>query len=438
MRNNSGQGVLAVMILVVLVGVIMGTVLVFMTGSESRFRVLSAQNAKAFYAAEAGIDFIVYRLNLTNGTTYPYSIIDVSLGSAVFDVSIETTSIENRFKINSIGYYPDRTAAKTKRGIECFLQFSGGEADTVWDYAVCSKTDIIMFNSATTQSTPTANQGHIRTNGNIELKNSSIVNGDAIATGTVDIKDSALVTGEVVEGADALTFPTIDTSGLEDDATAASYDTTWTGASTFVLSYINTTITRTYFYKSGHFRITYSTITFNTYLKVGSSGGNKDFTIEDSVVYLSSTAVYGNFTITGRSVVYLNGTVYSTGDITFDDDAELEGQYRSMFTNDQITFDGDSKVHNTLLMTAAAGNSILLKNGAEAQSVVCYAPEGDIEIQNDAVLSGSIVGNVTNVKNSAQIRLDEEVEEKYDVPTGGGLGGGTENTYFVTWEEYKP
>lgn len=121
MRNQRGMTLVMAMALALVLG-ILGYALVQVAQYETRFMVKGTKSDAAFYLANAGIEYAIYKIR--NAENYSGSE-TVILGDGVF-VSSTTALGNDEYEITSTGYIPDETNPKEKRTIKAKVTRTGG------------------------------------------------------------------------------------------------------------------------------------------------------------------------------------------------------------------------------------------------------------------------------------------------------------------------
>ncbi len=189
--------------------------------------------------------------------------------------------------------------------------------------------------------------------------------------------------------------------------------------------------------------------------KAGAADGGEmgDYVLSGSDTdSLGPIKINGNMTIQGTSLLTINGTIWVTGNIVFQNSAvlQLSADYGDMsavlIADGTITVQNSFKIcgsegynsstaacnaSNTtylLLLSANTGNpAISLNNGSTMRAIV-YAAQGVLEIQNNAVVVEA-TGYGLTIENNAQLIYETGL---INMSFSAGPGGGWEIT---DWKE---
>ncbi len=217
-------------------------------------------------------------------------------------------------------------------------------------------------------------EADIHTNGDIEIKGNSYVDGDVNASGTIDVLPDSTVTGDINEGVEAIEFPTIIAQIQEDKAKAGG---TYTG----------------------------------------------DYTLDGGTNQLGPLYIDGKLDVSGDGVLELTGTVYVTGDVDINHteitgfgDIATEGN----FALNNYSINVDTPEILPLLMSVNQNMSINHDDygGNPGTFAIMYAPNGTIDL-NNVELTGSIAAKLVVIV-SAFINYPAEMRGRADLP-GAGL-----------------
>jgi cytoskeletal protein CcmA (bactofilin family) len=150
------------------------------------------------YACDAGVEEAIWRLE--QGQT---SVPQFTLNDNTIDVAVQDLGGGN-YDITSVATGSDGSSIT----VESTVQVTSGGGQSVFDYAAISiNGNIRLDNDASIYSSP-ANDGDVyATGGNVDLNNTSSIDGDATATGTIDVASGASIGGTQTAGADP--FPNL-------------------------------------------------------------------------------------------------------------------------------------------------------------------------------------------------------------------------------------
>lgn len=365
MKRPDESGFIMALALVVLV---IGSIVIVpgMSTASSLLKVnqISESNTDATYAAEAGLNYVMWKFNNGSPPTFPLTLpgningLTVTITEAIPAVQASAFSIKYTLKSAAM-------EATVTRG-SVMAQVINNTGASPFHYGlVALNGDIIMSNSTQITSTP-AGHGDVFANGNIYCHNSSIIRGSAGATGTID---SSHVTGSSSPNQLAKAFEDMDMSWYLNKANL--------GGSTG-----SVTIWAANNYNLGPKHITGD-------LNIGQSTVNLN-----GVVWVDGSVDINNFSrITGTSYIVANGSISVSNYSSF-------GGYPTLISNN--------------------GN-ITLSNNAAVGSL--YAPKGTVYISNYATADGSIVAKSIQMANSASVNYP--VNLATNPPPGFSGGGGS-------------
>lgn len=432
--QQKGQALLLAMIMLAVGGLIIGPVVGLVTTGLIAGQKIEITN-KEYYAADAGIEKSIQWLRtegMEEGDTYavlpPFSIQSYSVGVSITKLETPeyaysvTSTAGNAQVVANILYTP--------------------EIIGVFDSAVTALDgNVIIENNAQVVSAPETGEGNILANGNIEIGNNAVIDGDATATGS--ISGDQFVAGDTNAGQPPIVFAEVDINpyilaaqAAEEVASPTESASNWEDGGTIpsarrlsgtlqlakkgdnLTSNANLTIT-------GDFNLgTDKTVVINGDLYVHGNldiGKNSSLTIHGNLhiggdVYLDNPAasleiddacyVGGNFVSSnGTSVLFSDESVtYIGGYATLYNNNTLTGT-ATIVVNGNIDIQYNTEVGsappNSPLIISVEGNVNLENNGAVEGYF--YVPEGHIEIANNASVDGAVVGQSVTVNQNAEV-----------------------------------
>ncbi|MFH1783611.1 MAG: hypothetical protein ABH868_01745 [bacterium] len=171
--RNSEKGQMMVLSIVLMsVLLVVGAALVFISAHDKKQLVRSSQKTKAFYVADAGVEYAVYRL-LSSANTFTVVSTVLPAAEGTFDVTVGTTAIANRYQISSTGYYPDSFSTKASSSISA--KVVRDPAAPVFDYAY------FINNWGWYWGRDITSNGDVRSNGRFDFRQGPRVNGHIYA-----------------------------------------------------------------------------------------------------------------------------------------------------------------------------------------------------------------------------------------------------------------
>ncbi len=177
-KKNSEKGqIMVIGILSIAVLLVIGGTLVFVAVNDRIQSVRSEQATKAFYVADAGIEYAIYRLR-SSSATFIASNTSIPNTDGTFDVSVSTTDIVNRYQIASTGHYPDASEARVNRNIS--VKIARDPPAQVFDYSY------FINNWGWYWGRDITANGDVRSNGRFDFVNGPRVNGHIYAGLEID------------------------------------------------------------------------------------------------------------------------------------------------------------------------------------------------------------------------------------------------------------
>jgi|GEM_PF-1537884 len=270
-------------------------------------------------------------------------------------------------------------------------------------------------------------EGSVHANGSIHASPGyGRVTGSLEACGTVYANPSTTTVGAVVPGAESVEMPDFTAVAAEIRPARPGLPAqtgTVTNLGAGKLPWGETQVFNNYTVTAGSTTVDCSTATINnTFYSAGSLNitgrailnnlntlyVNGDLTIGNQAVLTGNVVVNGNVKIGGGSpVCVLNGNIYATGNITFDNTYMGAG---SLYAGGDITFSGGSVTHTGTIFAEgklnmgnsftgagnlfAGGNITFNGNGmqmTQTQSVCVYSARGDIYmVTGDTTVTGVV------------------------------------------------
>lgn len=155
-----------------------------------------------------------------------------------------------------------------------------------------------------------------------------------------------------------------------------------------------------------------------------------------SATTLGPCYVDGDLSITINHSVALTGTLFVTGKLTMENNTALVGCLPvyvggDFYMSNNAILGDSTTVHSPFIYAPGPGTVTINNNGASSNAVV-YAPNRNITLTNNAIISGSIIGNSNMVINNAIVTY-----VRVTLPAGLDLGVSGLGWIAVTnsWEE---
>lgn len=196
-KSEQGSFLIGALVFVIILGIVIFSVTTLVT-SQNRAQVQSAQERKAFYAAETGIEYAVAAIK--DSCDWRASVSNSSVGDGEFSIKVDDentmASFGDTILVTSTGYYRN-----IQRTLQLYLlQFNNGPA---LDYVVLADDDIDF------SSGKAIIDGNLHANGELAIGSNYIINGSVSqAPPVVDMpiidwdffKNEASNLGQYVEG----------------------------------------------------------------------------------------------------------------------------------------------------------------------------------------------------------------------------------------------
>jgi hypothetical protein len=133
---------------------------------------------------------------------------------------------------------------------------------------------------------------------------------------------------------------------------------------------------------------------------------------------ITESGSYQEIKLGNNEIIEIDGdiTLYITGDVELDNNAEIiitEGSSLTLYIGNSFTMSNGGKINNQtekppnciVYSTATSEVDYLFDNTGTYHGAI-YAPNANIEINNNAVFYGSILGKELKVDNSAEVYAD--------------------------------
>lgn len=362
--------VATIFFLVVSVTIIFGLV-----GPVVRQQKMSTQlilSRQSYFLAEAGIEDVVFRLK--SGTTVGTSEVLTLNGSSATTVTTDTSDGK---EVTASGIVQAMT-----RKIKTNLILGEGVA---FHYGIqVGNGGFVLSNNAGVN-------GNVYSNGSITGQNGSFITGDALAVGTIT---GVNVSGDTETGVEPTVFP-----------------------------------------------ITNEQIT-NWKSEAEAGGTVSDQVLSGTTNTLGPKKISGNLTVDNNGRLNVTGTLWVTGNVVLANNAEIRLSSSYGSGDGVIVVDGTTTLSNgaimegsgttgsyiMLLTTSNSSSAVVLSNNAGG--VIVYAPNGTIQISNNASLN-QLTAQTVSLSNNAVIDYEQGLMD-------AGFTNGPSGGYDVTsWKEVQ-
>ncbi len=377
-REQKGQALVAVLILLLLGGLVAAPVLEFVgTGVDTN--AVYEEDMNELYAADGGIEDAIRQI-IADAEELPgdgepawsYQIADIN-GKEV-DIII-TYVDDTTYRITSTA----TTDEESSTTIESYLISSDGIS--IFDNAITSLNgDITLSGNSEVTSSPTSGEGNIFANGEIYLGGNARIRGDGTATLDIHLSGNAQIEGDETEGAAPLTPPEIDSA---------------------------------------------------TYLEEAELGGihSGNLSISGNGYYdLGPLHITGNLSISGNYIVRLEGTVYVDGTISMSGNTRIEGGY-SILAEGNISITGNSKLDLDNIPFVFSTEGDIYISGNNWTSAVVYAPNGNVNLTGNSKIYGAVCGLGVTGSGNNKIEYPLGLGDIEALPNVGG-----DDYQIRTWE----
>lgn len=393
---------------------------------------------QALNLAEAGIERSLYQLNYGVGSGYTGEV-NFNFGGGVTDITVATIS-GSRKRATATSYVPDKANPRARRVVET-------------EFNVTST--VIAFNYGVQVGA-----------GGLEMDNNARVNGSVYSNGIIDGANGARITGDAYSaGATGRIFDRLQIDGnghahtinlnvgIGGSAYGYNLDQVTVGGNALAYSISNCTIggnasyttktsctiggTQTTPY-SGEpdppildFPISDSQI--NDWKTQAAGGGtiSGNYTLTNGATgSLGPRKITGNLTLSNNAILTLTGPLWVVGTVSVSNNAIIRLDPGYGDTSEVIISDNSVDVSNNAIFQKAGLNSYILmittKTGSDAfevsnnaDSLIVYAPNGGVEISNNAILR-EVTAYELELENNSQVTYETGLA---DVEFSGGPGG---------------
>jgi cytoskeletal protein CcmA (bactofilin family) len=377
-REQKGQALVAVLILLLLGGLVTAPVVTFVgTGVDTG--AVYEEDMDELYAADGGIEDAIRQiiagaaeLPSPDDPVWSYQTADIN-GK---EVEVIITYIDDTtYKVTSTA----STDADSSTTIESYVTSSGGSS--IFDNAITALNgNITLGGNAKVTSSPASGEGNIFANGDIDLSGNAKVEGDGTATGEISTSGNSQIEGDETEGAIPLTPPDIDST---------------------------------------------------PYLQEAELGGiyEGDLSLSGNGYYdLGPLHITGNLSISGNRRVRLGGTVYVDGTITMSGNTRIEGGYTIVAEN-SISLTGNSKLDLEDIPFVFSTDGNITTTGNNWTSAVVYAPNGHVNMSGNSRIYGAVLGLSITGSGNNKIEYPLGLGDSETLPSVG------DGSYHIrTWE----
>src|SRR3989344_308089 len=377
LKNERGIIALLITVVVMFIGIVLiiSMIFIFLNRLESARNI--EMSAKAYFAAEAGIeDALLRELNpvLTPGIP-PY----------VLNVGDTYTTIDKSETLNSVTIDSNGNASNRERSLRVVIGVD--PAGTTFSFAAQ-----IGDRGLTMASGSTVN-GQVYSNDNVVGASNTRITGDAYAVGTIS-SPNPVVEGTRNEGADFIPLPPFDEVGWAEKANIN-----------------NDPIIGDLALGSGPATLGPRKIEGNLTLNTGA-----ELTITGPL------HITGDFTMEQNSEIYLDESFESDGTVVF-----VEGVIIFMSNTQIFGTTADPKGYLLFASTAMGNNAIELNSNAHQEGTM-YAVNGDVYINSLGDVT-ALIGKGVVLESNAKINFDLGLIT-YTFTTGGQGSYG-----IIKWEE---
>ncbi len=330
----------------------------------------------AFNMAESGFDKAYYDVKNSAITTFPYTGSYTSMNSGSFrgGYQVTVTDVGNSIrKIEVTGYSPAQTSsteAVEQRSLIGYMQLP---TSTAFDYAAFGSKEITINGNATIDSYNASAGAYSSTSAG----SSGTIGTNGTTSGKISLEGNASVKGNAKSGVGSTPATVITTSG---NASLTGTKTALTSAKTMT--------------------VYTSSITSSGALNLN---GNTTTTLAAGTYRYSSLKINGNARLNATGKV----TIYVDGEITLNGNG--------------VTTASNNPANMTIYGTT---NAKVTLNGNNSYYGAVYAPLAEFEVNGNAKVYGSVIGNDLEINGNAKIH--------YDTSLGGG---GSSSTSLLSWQE---
>jgi len=377
LKNERGIIALLITVVVMFIGIVLiiSMIFIFLNRLESARNI--EMSAKAYFAAEAGIeDALLRELNptLTPGIT-PY----------VLNVGDAYTTIDKSETLNTVTIDSNGNASNRERSLRVVIGVD--PAGTTFSFAAQ------IGDRGLTMASGSSVNGQVYSNADVVGASNTRITGDAYAVDTIS-SPNPVVEGTRNEGADFIPLPPFDEEGWAEKANIN-----------------NDPIAGDLTLGSGPATLGPRKIEGNLTLSTGA-----ELTITGPL------HVLGNFTMEQNSEIYLDENFESDGTVVF-----VEGVIIFMSNTQIFGTSADPKGYLLFVSTAMGNNAIELNSNASQEGTM-YAVNGDVYINSLGDIT-ALIGKGVVLESNAEINFDLGLIT-YTFTTGGQGSYG-----IIKWEE---
>jgi len=306
------------------------------------------------YAADAGVEDAFWKLNNDLPSSYPHSYqITDNINNNTVAVTIEQVGIA--YKITSIAIMDSSSSTMIESYVVPIF--------SIVDFAAASLNgDLTIKGTATIDSEPEPDEANIYANGDINLNGNVEVFGDAVATGSINMVGGAYISGDTLPNSPEVEIIGPDVSQYWDEVKD--------------LEPIE-----------------------------GDLNINED-------IYLGSTYIIGDLSITSDAVVTIGGTIWVDGAISMTGSSHVEGGGTLVAVGDiSVLGGGELEPEDYPFIFSTEGN--IETGGVDRVYAVLYAPNGNVKIAGTSGINGAAIGATVEILTSCTLSYPWELRE-YD------------------------
>lgn len=374
MKNNRGFA-LVTALLILLVTCALSIIMIASLRQEHREIVSSKRLGKVLYIADGGIELAINSLKADasySGTG------EAALGEGTFIVTASSVSA-TRFEIIATGYIPNSTNCTSKRGIKAVVERTE-EIPPVFGHAIACQGPLSLSGNAKTNSSPTANQGHVYSGTSISVKGNGQVNGNASTLGTITTQGNGKITGTQNPGCAPMSFPAIDSG---------------------------------YYLQEAQEGIWYGDLSYS---------GN------GSVSLGPDAYINGDLSVSGNKQLTLSGYVYVTGEIKVTGNGKILGDATIVCDSD-IQLAGNSDT-GTIPLVMSVNGDVKVTGNADMGCFI-YAENGTVTIAGNGDIHGGVIAQDVSVTGNGKVYYAQDAS--LDLPTDPSFA----SIDIVSWQEIK-
>lgn len=358
---------------------LLSTVLVLLVSMSIRYALTAAKSteldrarAHALNVAEGGVEWAVARFDPTDLDEVAT---ESSFAGGTYTLTARSLP-DSHYALRAEAWVPNATSPMAHRIIEVVLATG---SNPLGQYAMATDGNLSLNGSVTFDSAPTAGQGNIHSNSDVDINGgSAAIEGSVSATQQVSPTSYPGVTGEVTSQAPEVEISPYTDSQIQDFATDAK---------------------------------TYGTHAITNPLGGTMSGYYQSYAGYD--VLSSTNTTGGTVTISGGTVT-VSGTVFIEGNLSISGGARVEGDGLIIVTQ-KISISGNPYVEGTSasklgLVTLSSRDPAIDLGGANNIRAIVYAPNGNVSVHGNVAMTGSMIargvgivqGSVTMTRDTTQ------------------------------------